>query len=72
MDIFRRIPSGRMSELLGNATVETDKMLREFGLGRAARAMEEYLSEDSKGNLQAYADGINDCAESLPLLPLEY
>jgi len=47
MDIFRRIPSGRMSELLGNATVETDKMLREFGLGRAGRAMLEYLSKDA-------------------------
>lgn len=39
MDIFRRIPSGRMSELLGDSTLSLDITMRELGLGRAARAM---------------------------------
>lgn len=72
MDVYRRIPSGRMSELFGNTTFDTDVMMREFGLARAAKNMLNHLNKTDIDNLQSYADGINDCADSLTILPLEY
>ena len=36
MDYFRRIGSGRLAELLGQAALPTDVQLRTFGLRRAA------------------------------------
>jgi penicillin amidase len=47
MDIYRRLASGRMSELFGNSTIETDIMFRELGLNRAARKAISHLSIDA-------------------------
>lgn len=61
-----------MSELFGNSTLETDMMMRSFGIARAARKMEKELSKEVRDSLQSYADGVNDCADSMKILPLEY
>ncbi|KAL4430319.1 hypothetical protein ABPG74_019478 [Tetrahymena malaccensis] len=72
MDMYRRIASGRMSELFGNSTLDTDIMMREFGFRRAAEKMRDHLTKDILETIQAYADGINDCVDSMKILPLEY
>jgi penicillin amidase len=59
MDFWRHLGAGKLSELLGEDTVGTDKFLRTLGWERIA--MQEY--EDSlpadRANMQAYADGVN-------------
>ncbi|MFI2783412.1 penicillin acylase family protein [Streptomyces sp. ALB3] len=60
MDVRRHMTSGRLSEMFGAGQVETDSFLRTLGWRKVAQ--EEYdkkLDEDTKKNLQAYAEGVN-------------
>ncbi|MFD9130229.1 penicillin acylase family protein [Kitasatospora sp. NPDC059571] len=60
MDVRRHITSGRLSEMFGSGSVETDAFLRTMGWRRVAQ--QEYdtvLSAETKKNLQAYTDGVN-------------
>ncbi|WP_354642003.1 penicillin acylase family protein [Kitasatospora camelliae] len=60
MDVRRHITAGRLSEMFGDGQVETDAFLRTMGWRQVAQ--EEYdtkLAEDTKKNLQAYAEGVN-------------
>ncbi|MFE7109255.1 penicillin acylase family protein [Streptomyces sp. NPDC057575] len=60
MDVRRHMTAGRLSEMFGSGQVETDSFLRTLGWRKVAQ--EEYdnvLSEETKKNLQAYADGVN-------------
>ena len=59
MEFWRRIGSGRLSELFGEKTVGTDMFLRTAGFLRAAEADFEAMDPQYKGILQAYADGVN-------------
>jgi penicillin amidase len=59
MDFQRHVGSGRLSEMLGSATIDTDLFLRTVGWERVARAELELLDEDTLAMLQAYADGVN-------------
>lgn len=47
MDLSRRQASGRLSEVIGEATVENDKYFRTLGLRRAAEASHEAYSPES-------------------------
>ncbi|MFD6799755.1 penicillin acylase family protein [Streptomyces cyaneofuscatus] len=60
MDVRRHLTAGRLSEMFGSGQVETDSFLRTLGWRKVAQ--EEYdkvLDEDTKKNLQSYADGVN-------------
>ncbi len=59
MELFRRAADGRLSEVLGAQTVDSDRFLRTVGMGRAAAATEATLSASERALLQAYADGVN-------------
>ena len=59
MEMNRRIGSGRLSEALGAATLDADKFLRTLGVRRAAEATLKALSADARGQLDAYAAGVN-------------
>ena len=48
MDFQRRVGAGRLSEVLGDATVETDKFLRTLGTYRAAQRAWPALNEKSQ------------------------
>ncbi len=66
----RRIGAGRLSEVLGEATLETDQFLRTLGVYRAAQASWSSLTPEAQAALQAYADGVNAyLAENHPLPP---
>ena len=70
MEMQRRIGAGRLSEVLGKATVKTDQFLRTLGVYRAAVAAWPALAPESQAALRAYADGINAyLAEGRPLPP---
>jgi penicillin amidase len=59
MDFQRRVGLGRLSEVLGEATLETDQFLRTLGTGRAAQEDLKLLAPETLEILQAYADGVN-------------
>jgi len=59
MELQRRIGSGRLSEVLGEITLEVDRFFRTVGLNRAAEAEFDALDADTRGVLEAYAAGVN-------------
>jgi penicillin amidase len=59
LEFQRRIGQGRLSEMLGAATVETDRFLRTLGVYRASQSAWEQLAPEPKSHIEAYAAGIN-------------
>src|SRR4051812_18565431 len=59
MEFQRRIGHGRLSEVLGAATLPQDRFLRTVGFGRAARAAWATTPEWAKQQVNAYVDGVN-------------
>ncbi|MGF1592899.1 MAG: penicillin acylase family protein [Kiloniellaceae bacterium] len=59
MDFMRRTASGRLSEVMGRATLGHDRFFRTLGFRQQAEANLQFLSDDTKAALQAYADGVN-------------
>lgn len=73
MEINRRLASGRLSEIIGPETLSIDRLLRTFGIMRAAHKEIATLNEDEKELLQAFANGVNAFIESRKgRLPLEF
>jgi penicillin amidase len=73
LEFNRRLMHGELSEVLGAATLETDKLLRTLGIMRSAQAQWARLPGDAKALLQAYANGINGFhAEAGQALPPEF
>lgn len=59
MDLRRHITAGRLSELVGSAGIETDKVVRTLGWRRVAEQELPLLEPRTRRLLQAYADGVN-------------
>jgi len=59
MEFWRRVSSGRLSELFGKASVDTDRFVRTVGWRRAAEASWRVLDPGTQAEMQAYADGVN-------------
>ncbi len=59
MEVQRRVGAGRLSEVFGMRTVETDRALRVIGMYRAAERNWEQLDADAQAAYRAYADGVN-------------
>ncbi len=59
LEFNRRIMRGMLSEVLGPATLETDRLMRTLGIREAARAQFEGLPPEAREALQAYSAGIN-------------
>lgn len=59
MDLLRRTAKGQRAELLGEAELETDKLVRTLGLVGAAEAALAVLDADSLCWMNAYAAGVN-------------
>lgn len=73
MDLMRRLGAGRLSEVFGAVTVDTDRFMRRLGLYRVAEANYEHLPPDIQHLFQAYAAGVNAYLNSDDsLLPAEF
>ncbi|MCX7172114.1 MAG: penicillin acylase family protein [Proteobacteria bacterium] len=73
MEMNRRISSGRLAELFGPASLDTDRFLRTLGIHRVAQASWEKLDGETRSIFQAYADGVNAfLAANRKPLPLEF
>lgn len=59
MDMARRQASGRLSEVVGEVAVGTDKKFRTFSLRSAAEASYDGYGEEGKKVLSWYAEGVN-------------
>lgn len=74
MDVRRHITAGRLSELFGETTLETDKMVRTMGWRRVAERELALLDPETRSALEAYSDGVNAYLDdhSLTEISLEY
>ena len=69
MDRDRKGVAGRAAELLGSAALASDVQTRTLGLARAAAKTWSALDDETKGWLQAYANGVNTYLNNNPLPP---
>ena len=59
MDLRRHVTAGRLSELFGETTLETDKYIRAMGWREVAERELALIRPETRAALQAYADGVN-------------
>ncbi len=73
LDYLRRRARGRLAEILGPTSLNSDRLMRTLGLARSARAAVEAAGEEVSAVLNALARGINAAAEhSRSNRPLEF
>lgn len=58
LEFNRRVMHGQLSEVLGEATLDTDKLMRTLGIMEAAQRQWQALPAEARQALQAYSDGI--------------
>ena len=59
MDLRRHVTAGRLSELFGEETLETDQVIRTMGWRRVAERELALIEPRTRQALEAYADGVN-------------
>jgi penicillin amidase len=73
MEFNRRISSGRLSEIFGNQTLETDRFCRRLGMHRTAAAEIKTLPAEDLRILEVYTRGVNSfIAQNRQKLPVEF
>jgi len=73
MELNRRVAAGRLSELFGPETVPVDRLMRTFGLMRAARKELAKCDPAQLELMRSFSDGVNAFMESRSnRLPLEF
>lgn len=72
MELLRHVGAGRLSEIFGDPTVDTDKFLRTLGLYRSAKATWTNLNVEVQADLEAYTKGINAWIHEGHTLPPEF
>jgi penicillin amidase len=69
MAFNRRVMRGELSEILGKATLDTDKLMRTLGIIGMAKQQLQGLSPATQAALQAYSDGIQNAWQSGAVKP---
>ncbi|MEB2125614.1 penicillin acylase family protein [Xanthomonas arboricola pv. corylina] len=72
MEVQRRFARGTLSEVMGEATLQQDVMMRTLDLPSAAATAWPALGGPAQRSLQAYADGVNAWLAAEPRLPPEF
>ena len=72
MDYDRHRALGRWAELAGRVGLGEDRLMRTFGVERAAKADFAVSSDDARAMLEAYSDGVNAFIQTTQSLPVEY
>ncbi|CAB5708148.1 Acyl-homoserine lactone acylase quiP precursor [Delftia tsuruhatensis] len=67
LEFNRRLMHGTLSEILGPATLDTDKLMRALDIRGAARRQYASLSASAREALQAYSEGIAAFYAALPM-----
>jgi penicillin amidase len=66
MEFWRRIGTGRLSELLGESGLESDKFIRTVGWHRTAEEEIKLMDPEVRGVFEAYVEGVNAFLEIHP------
>ncbi len=73
MELVRRAASGRLSEIIGPATLEIDRNFRRLGLSEAADRDVPMLDPQERSQLESFAQGVNQyIAANHSRLPIEF
>ena len=73
LEFNRRLMQGELSEILGETTLPTDKLMRTLGLMQAAQQQLERLPADVRDQLNAYSEGVKAFHANRPQgLPPEF
>jgi penicillin amidase len=76
MELYRRVAMGRLSQVLGDDTIEVDKRFLTLGLRDAAHAEWQRMAPAVRGSLERYTAGVNAVIAQLEadrsLRPLEF
>ena len=72
MDLSRRMPAGRLAELVGDAALPTDRRNRLHRFEALAERMYAALPDSDRELIRAYSAGINAGLDSLRVRPFEY
>ncbi|MCW2955961.1 MAG: peptidase penicillin amidase [Thermoleophilia bacterium] len=73
LDMMRHVGTGRLSELVGEPGVRTDRLIRTLGFHRQAEADWELLDGPARAALEAYTEGVNAAfARARRRLPVEF
>lgn len=71
VELFNRIASGRLSEMVGSDAIPVDRFTRRLGFHRLAKVQYARLREDLRDVLDSFAAGINAGRQHSPR-PLEF
>jgi penicillin amidase len=69
LEFNRRLMRGELSEILGAATLDTDKLMRTLGIIGMAQKQLKGLSPATQAALQAYSEGIQNAWQSGAVQP---
>lgn len=76
MDLFRRVPAGRLAEILGESELEQDKFFRSLGFRQAAAKSIAAIDDEARIMGEAYAAGVNAYIDQVvrgeEMLPIEF
>jgi penicillin G amidase len=72
MDVTRRISQGRLSEVLGDITLQLDIDSRIIGHRRMALQQQDSLSAGNREILEQYVSGINSFVRETQSMPFEF
>lgn len=65
MDLLRRLPQGRVSEVFGDVALATDQESLDLGMGYVTDRLTERLSPRVRAYLEAIVSGVNDYIEAV-------
>src|SRR6478752_3382224 len=71
MDFYRRVVSGRVSEIAGPAALPVDRLMLTLGIRRAAEREAAALDPEVASRLEVFCAGVNTAAAEAPALPFE-
>ena len=72
LELQRRMARGRLSEIFGKASIETDVWFRTLGLYESAKSAWPALSPEAQRSLTAYSAGVNAWIAEKHPLPAEF
>lgn len=72
MDLLRRVPTGRLAELVGKSAVGADKRFRKHRFASMAEQIYAKVENEQKEILDAYTRGANEGLQRLDDEPFEY
>ena len=71
MDSYRRVASGRLSEIAGTAGLPVDRLMRMLGIRRTAEREAAALDPALLAKLERFCEGVNAAVADAKALPFE-